>query len=258
MMHIPNAAPPITRFDFTTKPSEDERARIGLLVLESDQTMESEIRQLTDGLGVSIYHARLANDALVTPDTLAKMEAELPVAAALLPEFLSIGALGYGCTSGATIIGEKRVAEILKQSHPNVPSSNPLSAAKAALNALGVQRLGLLTPYTPSVTAAMQARFEAAGIAISVVGSFYEESDIVVGQIDPESILKATIALGKSDACDGIFISCTSLRAVDIIDAAEAQLGKPVTSSNHALAWHLLRLAGINDKLFGCGRLFDL
>ena len=258
MMHMPNAAPPITWFDFTTKPSEDERARIGLLVLESDQTMESEIRQLTDALGVSIYHARLANDALVTPDTLAKMEAELPVAAALLPEFLSIGALGYGCTSGATIIGEKRVAEILKQSHPNVPSSNPLSAAKAALNALGVQRLGLLTPYTPSVTAAMQAHFEAAGIAISVVGSFYEESDIVVGQIDPESILKATIALGKSDACDGIFISCTSLRAVDIIDAAEAQLGKPVTSSNHALAWHLLRLAGINDKLFGCGRLFDL
>ena len=104
----------------------------------------------------------------------------------------------------------------------------------------------------------MQAHFEAAGIAISVVGSFYEESDIVVGQIDPESILKATIALGKSDACDGIFISCTSLRAAGIIDAAEAQLGKPVTSSNHALAWHLLRLAGINDKLFGCGRLFDL
>ncbi|MDB9812096.1 Asp/Glu racemase, partial [bacterium] len=31
---------------------------------------------------------------------------------------------------------------------------------------------------------------------------------------------------------------------------------KPVTASNHALAWHLLRLAGIHDEVAGLGRLF--
>jgi maleate isomerase len=190
--------------------------------------------------------------------SLAKMEEELPVAAGLLPEYLGLNAIGYACTSGATIIGEDRVKAILKESHPNIPSSNPLTAAKAALKALGVERLGLLTPYTPEVTEAMQQRFGEAGIAITLVGAFYEENDILVGQIDPKSILKAAVALGKSELCDGIFISCTSLRAAGIIDEAEAELGKPVIASNHALAWHLLRLVGIDDKLAGFGRLFSI
>jgi maleate isomerase len=250
--------PVITRFDFSTDPDASVRARLGLLVLESDQTMEREIREITDALGVSVYHARLANETVVTSDSLAKMEAELPVAASLLPEYLGLRAIGYGCTSGATVIGEDRIEAILRGTHPDIPSTNPLTAAKAALKALGVERLGLLTPCTPEVTEAMQQRFGEAGIAITVVGSFYEENDIVVGQIDPKSILKAAIALGKSDLCDGIFISCTSLRAAGIIKEAEVELGKPVTASNHALAWHLLRLAGIDDKLADFGRLFSV
>ena len=250
--------PVITRFEFSTNPDLRVRARIGLLVLASDQTLERELLQLTDAVEVDLYHARLTNETVVNAKSLAKMEEELPVAAGLLPEYLGLNAIGYACTSGATIIGADRVKAILKESHPNIPSSNPLTAAKAALKALGVERLGLLTPYTPEVTEAMQQRFGEAGIAITLVGSFYEENDILVGQIDPKSILKAAVALGKSELCDGIFISCTSLRAAGIIDEAEAELGKPVIASNHALAWHLLRLVGIDDKLAGFGRLFSI
>ena len=122
----------ISRLGFTTDAGAGARARIGLLVLESDQTMEWEMRLMTHLSGVSVYHARLANDVVVTPETLAKMEAELPVAAGLLPQYLGLSALGYGCTSGSTIIGEDRVAAILDTAHPGVPSSNPLTAAKAA------------------------------------------------------------------------------------------------------------------------------
>jgi maleate isomerase len=174
----------------------------------------------------------------------------------LLPEYLELNCLGYGCTSGATIIGEDQVASILAQKHPDVPSSNPLTAAKAAFKALGVRRVGLVTPYTPDVTQAMQDRFEDAGIQVVEVGSFYEDSDEVVGRIDPVAILDAAVSVGQSENVDGVFISCTSLRAAGIIDQAEAVLGKPVTASNHALAWHLLRLAGIEDEFEGFGRLF--
>ena len=174
----------IKRLNFSTDQGAGERARIGLLVLESDQTMEWEFRMLTDLPGVSVYHVRLANDVIVTPDTLAKMAAELPVAARLLPGYMGLKAIGYGCTSAATIIGEDRVAGIIGGIHPGLPSTNPLTAAKAALASLGIKRLGLLTPYSPNVTEAMQARFVEAGIAVTVVGSFYEESDLVVGKID--------------------------------------------------------------------------
>lgn len=248
----------IERLTFTTDAGAGARARLGLLVLESDQTMEWEFRDLTHLPGVSVYHARLANATTVTPETLAAMEQELPVAARLLPDYLGLKAIGYGCTSGATIIGEDRVAEIIAKAHPGVPSTNPLSAAKAALAALGVSRLGLLTPYTPDVTEAMQARFEAAGISVRVVGSFYEESDVVVGRIDAASILQGAISVGSSDDVDGVFVSCTSLRAASVIPEAERALNKPVTASNHALAWHLLRLAGIADTNPNAGRLFQM
>ena len=248
----------ISRIGFTTDTGAGSRARIGLLVLESDQTMEWEMRLMTHLSGVSVYHSRLANDVVVTPKTLAKMDAELPISAKLLPEYLALNAIGYGCTSGSTIIGENRVADILDAAHPGVPSSNPLTAAKAALNVMGVKRLGLVTPYTPDVTQAMQDRFEEAGIQITAVGSFYEDSDEVVGRIDPNSILEAAIAIGSSDKVDGVFVSCTSLRAAGIIERAEAVLNKPVTASNHALAWHLLRLAGVEDNVDGFGRLFKI
>ena len=248
----------ISRSGFNTDTGAGSRARIGLMVLESDQTIEWEMRLMTHLSGVSMYHTRLANDVVVTPETLAKMETELPISAKLLPDYLALNAIGYGCTSGSTIIGEDRVADILDAAHPGVPSSNPLTAAKAALNVMGVKRLGLVTPYTPDVTQAMQDRFEEAGIQITAVGSFYEDSDEVVGRIDPNSILEAAIAIGSSDKVDGVFISCTSLRAAGIIERAEALLKKPVTASNHALAWHLLRLAGVEDNVDGFGQLFKI
>ena len=246
----------VDRLEFTTDAGAAERARIGLLVLESDQTMEWEVLQLTDLEGVSVYHSRLANDLIVTPETLARMEEELPKATKLLPDYMGLKAIGYGCTSGSTIIGEDRVAEIFAGFHPGVPSTNPLTAAKAALQVLGVKRLGLLTPYSPDVTEAMQANFNSAGIKVTVVGSFYEENDLVVGKIDPQSILSATITLGQNEDVDGVFVSCTSLRAAGIIQQAEETLGKPVTASNHALAWHLLRLAGIKDMREDTGMLY--
>ena len=248
----------IQRMKFSTDNGAGARARIGLLVLESDQTMELEFRQLTDLTGVAVYHARLANDVTVSAESLARMESELPVAAGLLPNYLGLRSIGYGCTSGSTIIGEERVADILASAHPDVPSTNPLTAAKCALKVLGVQSLALLTPYPPEVTEAMQDKFVQAGIAVTVVGSFEQESDLVVGKIDPESILRAVIEIGQSDAVDGVFVSCTSLRAVGIIEDAESALGKPVSSSNHALAWHLLRLAGVQDQLPHAGRLFQM
>lgn len=247
----------IKSLSFETDEGAGRRARIGLLVLASDQTMEAEMREIAGLDGIAFYHARLANDSVVTPETLGKMEAELPVAAGLLPAYLGLKSVGYGCTSGTTIIGEGRVAEIIERAHPGVPSSNPLSAAKAALAALGVKRLGLVTPYTPDVTQAMQKKFVAAGIEVTVVGSFYEDDDIVVGRISPLSVLEAIKSVGASNDVDGVFVSCTSLRVAGIIEQAEAALGKPVTASNHALAWHLLRLAGISDAITGFGRLLE-
>ncbi|MEL6318826.1 MAG: Asp/Glu racemase, partial [Pseudomonadota bacterium] len=64
---------------------------------------------------------------------------------------------------------------------------------------------------------------------------------------------RAVAAAGEMDA---VFVSCTNIRLIDEIPALEAELGLPVTSSNHALAWRCLRLAGVADRRPELGRLF--
>ena len=164
MTHRSKKLQSVTKFSFDTDAGAGHRARIGLLVLQTDQTLEAELANLTCIDGVALYHSRLANDAVVNPESLDRMAQELPHAAELIPPSLGLSAIGYACTSGSTIIGEARVTQILTSSHPGVPSSNPLTAAKAAFTAFGISRIGLVTPYTPDVTLAMQANFVAAGI----------------------------------------------------------------------------------------------
>ncbi len=248
----------VKKIPFTKDHGTGNRARLGLLVLETDQTIEHEFRLLTQVQGVCVYHSRLTNETIITPESLSKMKEQLPLAANLLPSYLDLKVIGYGCTSGSTIIGEHEIGNIIHKIHPKIPVTNPLTAAKKAFKALHVKRLGLVTPYSPEVTKLMGINFENSGFEVKAIGSFFEEDDKVVGKIDQDSILRATLEIGANHLCDGVFISCTNLRASPIIEKAETFLNKPVTASNHALAWHMIRLAGIKDTIPGLGKLFDL
>ena len=116
--------------------------------------------------------------------------------------------------------------------------------------------MAIVTPYTAEVTAPVAERFRAAGLQVTGLGSFVESSDLVVARISPASIADGVRAIVEQGECEAVFVSCTSLRVLDIAPGLEAELGVPVVSSNMALLWHLLRLAGVDDDLSGFGRLF--
>jgi maleate isomerase len=88
------------------------------------------------------------------------------------------------------------------------------------------------------------------------MGSYNIQDDTQVAKLSRESVMSAALELGRNAAVDGVFVSCTSIRLVNVVEDLEQALGKPVTSSNHAMAWHTLRLAGIEEKLEGFGSLF--
>ena len=247
----------IETLEFDTDNGLGRDARIGLIVLQSDQTIEHEVASLLRSDGVAIYHVRIPNARQVSAVTLRQMETDLPHTASLLPASFSFDVIGYGCTSGATLIGENRVDQIIRNIHPGAKTSNPISACKKALFTLGVKRIALLTPYAPEVTTQMRQNLQDAGIEINAVASFNESDDFTVARITSNSILNAVLRVGIHDNCDGVFVSCTSLRALGIIEQAEQQLGKPVISSNQALAWHLSQLAGINFISARAGQLFN-
>lgn len=229
------------------------RARLGLVVLESDLTIETELRRLPLD-GVAFNHTRIANDTHVTPETLLAMADRIPGAMALLPE--SVQAVAYCCTSASTLIGDEVVEEAVHRTHPNAPVTNPIKATIAACAALGLGDIGVVTPYTEDVTLPIIERMERDGPRVAAFGSFLVDDDRTVACLSPESIERGLARVGEATTCDGFFVSCTSVRLFDDVERLEEKLGVPVLSSNLAVAWHLLRLAGIDDQFDGFGALF--
>ncbi len=246
----------IEHLPFTLDGGVCHRAAIGLIVLATDHTIEHEWRQMMRIDGVGLYESRLYNSASITPETLAEMEKDIKGATALIRPGVPMDVIAFGCTSGAMVIGEERVFERIREARPGIACTTPITAALAGLNALGTRRIALLTPYVRSINEWMRGYIEERGISVPVMGSFNHEDDNEVARIDSDSIARALMAVGASDKVDAVFVSCTSLRVAHLVESLEARLGKPVLSSNHAMAWHSLRLAGIREPIPGWGRLF--
>ncbi|MEM5474295.1 aspartate/glutamate racemase family protein [Hoeflea sp. AS60] len=215
------------------------KATLGLVVLQADETLEQDFRRLFPDRDIAIYVSRIPSGEELSADSIAAMEAELPRAAKLLPRAARFDAVAYGCTSGTTLIGAEAVIEMLRRGVDTPVVTDPLTAALAALRALGVKRLGLVTPYVNSISAPVRDAFVTEGFAVGETLTFGEAVEARVARIAPGSI-KAAARLAAVGA-DAVFLSCTNLRTLDVIDALEAELGIPVLSSNQVLAWHMAK-----------------
>ena len=243
---------------FDVDAGQARRAALGLVVLQADETIENDARRIVPSDGVRVYVSRIRSAPLITTETLNSMAGDLAASAGMLPDAVTFDVIGYGCTSASLVIGEDKVDDALRLSHPTARSTNPFSALKAACRSLGVRKLALLTPYVADLSLAMRENLEDNGVTVTRLVSFGQEEERIVARITPESLLPTIVEMGSRDDCDAVFASCTNLRATDIINEAEQQIGKPVLCSNQVLFWHMMRLAGLDDHVEGCGRLFDV
>ncbi|SHJ10019.1 maleate isomerase [Shimia gijangensis] len=245
------------KLEFDTDAGIGTRATLGVVVLETDETLEPEIARMADLPDVALYHTRIPMVNEIRPETLARMEADLPASVKMLPGALDFDVIGYGCTSASTVIGSERVARAIQTVFPNAQVTDPLAALIAAGKHLGVNRLGFITPYVPDVSARMRQKLENAGFEITAFGSFEEGDDRVVARITEDAILAAAETVANAAPCDAIVISCTNLRCLRVIPEIESRTGVAALSSNQALGWHMLRLSGITDAREGFGQLFQ-
>ncbi len=232
------------------------RAAIGLLVLATDQTMEHEFRQLVRQDGVALYEARLYSDNAITPATLRAMGERIAPTTSLILPGAKLDVVAFGCSSASMELGEEEVFRQIHAARPGIACTTPVTAAFAAFKALGAQRIGVLTPYSPEVNAVVRAYLTNNGANIAAFATFDKPDDRDAARIAPASIAEGIRALARSTTLDAVFVCCTSLRLSEFVTDVEADIGIPVTSSDHAMAWHCLRLAGIKDIVPGAGRLF--
>lgn len=233
------------------------RAAIGLLVLATDQTMEHEFRQVVRGDGVAYFASRLYNDVIITNETLRAMRDKIAPATALILPGVPLDVVAFGCTSASMALGEEVIFEEIRKSRPGIACTTPITAAFAAFNAFGADRIGVLTPYSAEVNETVKAYMTSQGVNVAAFGTFNKIDDREAALISPASLADGVRRLAASTPLDAIFVSCTSLRLCEAVSEIEADIGIPVTSSDHALAWHCMRLAGVNDVVPGAGMLFE-
>jgi maleate isomerase len=256
---LPNPSRPI---DLGVLPSELDRglasrAAIGLVVLATDQTMEHEFRTLVRLPGVAFFESRVFNDNDITPETLRAIGPRIAPSVDLILPSIPLDVVAFGCTSATMALGEDAVFAEIHSVRPEVACTTPVTAALAAFKALDAKSIGLLTPYAPQINENLVAYFGGRGVNIAAVATFDRRDDRDAARISVASIEAAAQKLAATPGIDAIFVSCTSLRVAEMVARLEQRTSVAITSSNHAMAWHSLRLAGVDDALPAAGRLFQ-
>ncbi len=118
-----------------------------------------------------------------------------------------------------------------------------------------IKKIAIFTPYSESVNETVFEYFSQENIEVLSCSSFNLDSDLDIGKVDPNYLFEILLKMdtGKADA---LFVSCTALPILKILDEVENKINKTVLSSNQTLIWDSIRSVGYEDKINGYGELF--
>ncbi len=230
------------------------RGRIGLIVPSSNTTMEMDYHRLAPQ-GVSVHTSRMrfvgaANVEDFTP-LLEDARRALQTLLDCRPDVIV-----WGCTAAVTAPRlEEEVRQMVEINH-NIPCVIPLSAATAAFKTLGASRVSVAAPYTDDILKAVKRYLEEKSVTVVNIRGLGLSNNHDIASQTPEVVYELVTSVDSSDA-EGIFISCTNLRALDMIERLESELGKPVVTSNQAGIWSALKTLRIKDPILGYGKLLS-
>ena len=220
-------------------------SHVGVLVPWANTIVETELPRM--GLADVVWHyARLVPDQDTTAlddSFLAGLVHATPAALHQLSQ-LPLSAIAVACTSAGFSFGDGITAAATTAEPPLFTAFDALVAVLHRLNA---SRVVLLTPYPAALTEREVQAFGPAGIEVLADGSlglrdgFAEVDDGAIGK------LLATVDPSAVGAAEAIVLSCTAWPTLAAVCELEGRLGRPVISSNIAMALHaasIIRLAG--------------
>jgi len=230
------------------------RGRIGLLVPSTNTTMETEFWRIAPE-GVSVHSARIAGGRHGTPEELRGMEAASKQAARDIA-MVEPDVVVYGCTSGSFFEGPEWNRKICDQLSEiaKAPAVTTAGAMAAALMAGGHSKVDVVTPYVELTNERLRHFLRAHDIEVVTLGTFDMLDMFDHAKIEPGEIYRKVreITTPKSEA---VFVACTQLRAMAVLDNLERDLGKPVYSAIQATAWQAYQAMGIDPGVTDCGSL---
>ena len=233
------------------------RARIGIVVPSVNTVMEPWAQKVVPD-GVSVFAARMFIPPATTPEAFIEMDRNEGKAAIRQLSSIFPDAIAYGCTASSIVQGLAYDAHLRAEIEQDykTPSTTAAHAILTAAKALGVATVSIVSPYTPEVDEAEHRYFEGAGLKV-VGGACLGITDgFALAEPTPDALFELGMR-GFDKWADGLIMTCLNTRSHTVIDRLEQALGKPVITSTQATLWHTLRLAGIDDRIAGYGRLLE-
>ena len=228
--------------------------KIGVIALSTDFTIEQDYRNICHQIPVDIFVNRIPFENPLNHENYLKMANHIgSVSEQILPS-QHIDIIAYGCTSGTIAIGAKKIKEEINKTKPNAKVTTPITAALKAFKHLGLKNIAVLTPYPKDVNVTVYNYLNDNNINVDSFSSFNLEYDSQIAQVSLASLEKEISKIDLSNV-DGLFVSCTALKIVDVLDRVESSQNTVVISSNQAIIWDCLRSIGIDSKIEGYGKL---
>jgi maleate isomerase len=232
------------------------RAKLGFIVLAMEQTVESDVMAMTpEGVGVHFARIFMSNDA--TLETLPTMAPDIGNTAGLLLPYEPPAVICYTCNSGAMVIGEEKCMDVIKGVQPQAEPTTVITGVLRAMEALGTRRIAVATPYLDEINTVVNDFLTRAGFEVIEFQGMNLKSNNEIDRVTPDFIKDYVRSINTPEA-EAILICCGALRALDVIQELEDELGKPVIASNQAMMWDCMRLAGLDDHIEGFGQIFEL
>ena len=230
--------------------------RIGLVALASDFTIEKDFINVINGRKIDFFVNRIQVYNPLTSENLIKMSEKVTeVTKNILPN-QKIDCVVYACTSGTIAAGFNSIKKKIKLAKPEADVVTPSTAAINALKKLKIKKISIFTPYAKDLNDEVVDFFKKENFEVTSNSYFDIKSDLDIGKVD-QNYLYDVLSNTDLNGADALFVSCTALPVLSIIEKLEKKLNKIVLSSNQALIWDTLKKIGNNDSIEGFGKLFS-
>jgi maleate isomerase len=229
--------------------------RIGLIVPASNTAVETQLPRLAPA-GVGVHTTRLRMTGRWSRP-LRDLAGDITRASEALSD-IDPGVIVFHCTANSMsegLAGEARILELVAKASGR-PALTTSLAIREALDAMGLRKLVLISPYAKTINAHEIAFLGEAGYAVvhdhglGIAG----DGDAYL-RITPREWVDLTVA-HRRDEADGYFLSCAATTMIDAIEEIERRLDKPVVNSNQAVLWAALRRLDLSEPIASLGRLF--
>ena len=230
--------------------------RVGLIVLATDVMIEKDFLKVFKEVSVDLFVNRITNYNPVTAENLKKMTNNITSVTENILPGEKVDCVVYGCTSGTIISGYDNIKKEIKKAKPNATVTAPSTAALNALKRKNINKISIVTPYIKSLNDDVVNFFKNNNFEVTSNTYFDIESDVDIGKVDQDQLFEILSTIDHKNA-EALFVSCTSLPVLNIIEKLEQKLHMTVLSSNQALIWETLESINRNNSIKGYGSLFS-